>query len=57
MKKKLIFVGIGVVLVAALVVFFTSIPKWSENSFEAVVQETCLLYTSYSVKFTARSTE
>lgn len=40
MKKKLIFVEIGVVLVAALAVFFTSIPKWSEKSFEAVVQET-----------------
>ena len=40
MKKKLIFVGIAVLLVAAVIGFFSSVPKWSEKTFEAVVQET-----------------
>ncbi len=39
-KNKIIFVGIGILLVAAVIVLFTSVPKWSEKSFEAVVQET-----------------
>ncbi len=39
-KNKIIFVGIGILLVAAVIVLFTSVPKWSETSFEAVVQET-----------------
>ena len=39
-KNKLIFVGIGILLVAAIVALFAGIPKWSEKSFEAVVQET-----------------
>ncbi len=39
-KDKIIFVGIGILLVAAVIVLFTSVPKWSEKSFEAVVQET-----------------
>ena len=39
-KNKIIFAGIGILLVAAIVALVTSIPKWSEKSFEAVVQET-----------------
>ncbi len=39
-KNKIIFAGIGILLVAAVIVLFTSVPKWSEKSFEAVVQET-----------------
>lgn len=39
-KKKIIFVGIGVLLVVAVAALLTNIPKWSEKSFEAVVQET-----------------
>ncbi len=37
-KKKVVFVGIVVLLIAAA--FISSIPKWSEKGFEAVVQET-----------------
>ncbi len=39
-KNKIIFVGIGILLVATVIFLFTSVPKWSEKSFEAVVQET-----------------
>lgn len=39
-KNKIIFVGIGILLVATVIVLFASVPKWSEKSFEAVVQET-----------------
>ena len=39
-KKKIYFVGIVVLLVVAAIALLTSIPKWSEKSFEAVVQET-----------------
>ena len=39
-KKKIIIVGIVVLLLAAAAALFSSIPKWSEKSFEAVVQET-----------------
>ena len=39
-KNKIIFAGIGILLVAAVIVLFASVPKWSEKSFEAVVQET-----------------
>ncbi len=39
-KNKIIFAGIGILLVAAVIFLFTSVPKWSEKSFEAVVQET-----------------
>ena len=40
MKKKIIIVGIVVLLIAAAAAVISSIPKWSEKSFEAVVQET-----------------
>ena len=40
MKNKIIFAGIGILLVAAVIVLFASVPKWSEKSFEAVAQET-----------------
>ena len=39
-KKKIYFGGIAVLLVVAVVALLTSIPKWSEKSFEAVVHET-----------------
>ena len=39
-KNKIILVGIGILLVAVVIVLFASVPKWSEKSFEAVVQET-----------------
>ncbi len=39
-KNKIIFVGIGILLVATVIFLFTSVPKWSEKGFEAVVQET-----------------
>lgn len=39
-KKKIIFVGIGVLLVVAIVALVKSIPDWSKKTFEAVVQET-----------------
>lgn len=40
MKKKIYFVGIAVLLVVAVIALLTNIPKWSEKSFEAFVQET-----------------
>ncbi len=39
-KNKIIFAGIGILLVATVIFLFTSVPKWSEKGFEAVVQET-----------------
>lgn len=39
-KNKIIFMGIGILLVATVIFLFTSVPKWSEKGFEAVVQET-----------------
>lgn len=38
-KKRIIYVGVGALLIVAVIAFFSSIPKWSEKSFEAVVQE------------------
>lgn len=40
MKKKIIIVGIVVLLIATAATVISSIPKWSEKSFEAIVQET-----------------
>lgn len=40
MKKKIVIVGIAVLLVVAVIALLTSVPKWSERGFEAVVQET-----------------
>ena len=42
-KNKIIFVGIGILLVVAVIALLTSIPKWSEKSFEAVVKETVIM--------------
>lgn len=39
-KKKIMFLGIGVLLTVVAVTLLTNIPKWSEKSFEAIVQET-----------------
>lgn len=38
--KKILLVGIGVLLIATVVALLTCIPKWSEMRFEAVVRET-----------------
>ena len=49
-KKKIIFVGIGVLLLVAVVALLTSIPKWSEKSFEGeirlIVERTTEIYGS-----------
>ena len=39
-KKKIIILGVGILLIVAAVALFASSPKWSEKCFEAVVQET-----------------
>lgn len=57
MKKKIYFVGIGVLLVVAVIVLFTSIPKWSEKSFEAVVQETVTMPDGETRLIVERTTE
>ena len=57
MKKKIIFVGIAVLLVVAVIVLLTSIPKWSEKSFEAVVQETATMPDRETRLIVERTTE
>ena len=57
MKKKIYFVGIGVLLVVAVIVLLTSIPKWSEKSFEAVVQETVTMPDGETRLIVERTTE
>ena len=56
-KNKIIFVGIGILLVAAIVALVTSIPKWSEKSFEAVVQETVTTQDGETRLIVERTTE
>ena len=57
MKKKIYFVGIGVLLVVAVIALFASIPKWSEKSFEAVVQETVTMQDGEIRLIVERTTE
>ena len=57
MKKKIIFVGIGVLLVVAVISLLTSIPKWSEKSFEAIVQETVTMPDGETRLIVERTTE
>ena len=57
MKKKIYFVGIGVLLVVAVIVLLTSIPKWSEKSFEAIVQETVTMPDGETRLIVERTTE
>ena len=57
MKKKIYFVGIAVLLVVAVVALLTSIPKWSEKSFEAVVQETVTMPDGETRLIVERTTE
>lgn len=41
MKKKLMIVGVCVLLITVtIVILISSAPKWSEKTFEAIVQET-----------------
>ena len=56
-KKKIYFVGIGVLLVVAVIVLFASIPKWSEKSFEAVVKETVTMTDGETRLIVERTTE
>lgn len=56
-KNKIIFVGIGILLVAAIVALVTSIPKWSEKSFEAVVQKTVTTQDGENRLIVERTTE
>ena len=56
-KKKIYFVGIGVLLVVAVIALLTSIPKWSEKSFEAVVQETVTMPDGENRLIVERTTE
>ena len=56
-KKKIYFVGIGVLLVVAVIALFASIPKWSEKSFEAVVQETVTMQDGEIRLIVERTTE
>lgn len=56
-KNKIIFVGIGILLVAAIVALVTSIPKWSEKSFEAVVQNTVTTQDGETRLIVERTTE
>uniref|UniRef100_UPI004056CD41 hypothetical protein n=1 Tax=Agathobacter sp. TaxID=2021311 RepID=UPI004056CD41 len=56
-KKKSYFVGIGVLLVVAVVALLTSIPKWSEKSFKAVVQETVSMPDGENRLIVERTTE
>ena len=56
-KKKIYFVGIGVLLVVAVIALLTSIPKWSEKSFEAVVQETATMPDGETRLIVERTTE
>ena len=56
-KKKLIFVGIAVLLVVAVIALLTSIPKWSEKNFEAVVKETVTMPDGETRLIVKRTTE
>ena len=56
-KKKIYFVGIAVLLVVAVIALLTSIPKWSEKSFEAVVQETVTMPDGETRLIVERTTE
>ena len=56
-KKKSIFVGIGVLLVVAVFTLLTSTPKWSEKSFEAIVQDTVTMPDGENRLIVERTTE
>ena len=56
-KKKIYFVGIVILLVVAVIALLTSIPKWSEKSFEAVVQETVTMPDGETRLIVERTTE
>lgn len=56
-KKQIIFVGIGVLLVVAVIALLASIPKWSEKSFEAIVQETVTMPDGETRLIVERTTE
>ena len=56
-KKKIYFVGIVILLVVAVIALLTSIPKWSEKSFEAVVQETVTMSDGETRLIVKRITE
>ena len=57
MKKKIYFVGIVILLVVAVIALLTSIPKWSEKSFEAIVQETVTMPDGETRLIVERTTE
>ena len=56
-KEKIIIVGIVVLLIAAVAALFSNIPKWSEKSFEAVVQETVTMPDGETRLIVERTTE
>ncbi len=56
-KKKIYFVGIGVLLVVAVFALLTNIPKWSEKNFEAVVKETVTMPAGENRLIVERTTE
>lgn len=56
-KKRIIFVGVGALLIAAVIALFSSATKWSEKSFEAVVQETVTMADGEIRLIVERTTE
>jgi len=56
-KKRIIFAGIAVLLVVVVFALIASVPKWSEQSFEAVVQETVTMSDGETRLIVKRTTE
>lgn len=56
-KKRIIFAGIAVLLVVVVFALIASVPKWSEKSFEAVVQETVTMSDGETRLIVKRITE
>ena len=56
-KKRIIFAGIAVLLVVVVFALIASVPKWSEKSFEAVVQETVTMPDGETRLIVERTTE
>ena len=58
MKKKVIIAGLGVMLLAVAVIFLIhNSEKWSEKSFEAIVQETVIMTDGEIRLIVERTTE
>lgn len=57
MRKKMIAVGAGALLLVAVISLFVSIPNWSVKSFEAVVRETVIMPDNETRLIVERITE